>query len=242
MKTWKSMAIGAGLSLGLTASAATNRVETTLSAGASLTDGNSKTQQGNVSLVTEGERDKLGSFKVGIEGHYGESKKDDVKETTINNIKGFANVKKTLSEKTFAFFDLTLNHDEIADLKYRLAAGPGVGLFFVKSDSAKLSLETGPSFVTEEKTDIKDEYVALRVSQNGEIRFANKSKLWESVEYLPRIDHLDRYLLNSEIGLEAALNDHLNLRLVLQDKYDSNPAVEMENNDLSLIAGVRWKI
>lgn len=228
--------------LGLTASAATNRVETTLSAGASLNDGNSKSQQGNARLVTEGERDKLGSFKVGVEGNYGETKKEGVKETTVNNIKGAANVKKTLSEKTFAYFDLTLNHDEIADLRYRLTAGPGAGVFLVKSDTNKLSLEAGPTFVSEDKADVQDEYLALRFAENGEMRFPNKSKIWESIEYLPHADDLNRYLLTSELGIEAAVNNHMSLRLVLQDKYDSDPGDDLKHNDLSLIAGISLKI
>jgi putative salt-induced outer membrane protein YdiY len=242
MNISKSLLILAGLSLGLTASASTNRLETSLSAGASLTDGNTKTQQGNIRLVTEGERDKLGSFKVGADAKYGQSEKDNVKDTTVNNAKGFANVKKTLSEKTFAYFDLTLDHDEIADLNYRLTAGPGVGLFLVKTDDNKLSFETGPTFVSEDKADVQDEYLALRIGENGEMRFTNKSKIWESVEYLPQVDDVTRYLLNAELGIEAAVNNRLSLRLVLQDKYDSDPGQDLESNDLSFIAGISLKI
>jgi putative salt-induced outer membrane protein YdiY len=242
MKISKSLIFLAGLSLGLTASAATNRLETTFSAGATVNDGNSKSQQGNARLVSEGERDHLGSFKVGVEANYGESEKDDVKDTTVNNVKGFANVKKTLSEKTFAYFDLTLNHDEIADLRYRLTAGPGLGVFLVKTDADKLSLEAGPTFVTEDKADVKDEYLALRFAENGEMRFPNKSKIWESVEYLPHADDLGRYLLTAEIGAEAAVNNRISLRLVLQNKYDSDPGADLEHNDLALIAGISLKI
>jgi len=242
MKISKSLVILASLSLGLTASATTNRLETTLSAGATLTDGNTKTQQGNIRLVTEGERDKLGSFKVGADAKYGKSEKDGVEDTTVNNAKGFANVKKTLSEKTFAYFDVTLDHDEIADLSYRLTAGPGVGVFLVKSDANKLSFEAGPTFVSEEKAGEKDEYLALRMGENGEMRFPNKSKIWESIEYLPQIDDVTRYLINTELGIEAAVNHRISLRLVLQDKYDSEPGDDLEGNDLSLIAGISLKI
>jgi len=238
----KLLLILAGLGLCLSASAATNRLETTLSAGATLTDGNTKTQQGNLRFASEGERDKLGSFKVGFNGNYGETKKDSVEATTINNAKGFANVKKTLSEKTFAYFDLTLDHDDIADLNYRLTAGPGLGVFLVKSDNDKLSIETGPTFISEDKADVQDEYLALRMAESGERRFPNRSKIWESVEFLPHADDLSRSLLNSEIGIEAAVNNHLSLRMVLQEKYDSDPGEDLENNDLSLIGGLSLKL
>jgi hypothetical protein len=34
------------------------------------------------------------------------------------------------------------------------------------------------------------------------------------------------------------MNAHLNLRLVLQDKYDSTPGAGLEENDVALIAGI----
>jgi len=34
----------------------------------------------------------------------------------------------------------------------------------------------------------------------------------------------------------------LNLRLVLQDKYDNTPGVGLEKNDLTLIGGIRIKL
>ncbi len=226
----------------LAAVEATNRLETTLSAGVGLTDGNSETLQANARLVTEGERDRLGSFKVGIDFNYGETTTDGVDETTVNNVKGFANARKTLTEKTFAYFDLSLAHDDVADLNYRLTVGPGLGLFLVKSDSSKLALEAGPTFVSEEKADEQDEYLALRFAENGELRFPGGAKIWEAVEYLPQADDFDRYLINAELGAEASLNSRLSLRLVLQDKYDSQPAAGRERNDLSLIGGIGVKL
>ncbi len=38
--------------------------------------------------------------------------------------------------------------------------------------------------------------------------------------------------------MEAAVNTRVNLRLVLQNKYDSTPAMDLGKNDLTLIAGI----
>ena len=51
-------------------------------------------------------------------------------------------------------------------------------------------------------------------------------------------EDFDNYLLTGEIGVEAAMSERLNLRVVVQDKYDSTPAANAEYNDVSLIAGV----
>ena len=54
----------------------------------------------------------------------------------------------------------------------------------------------------------------------------------------PAAEDFDNYLLTGEIGVEAAISDHLSLRVVVQDKYDNTPAPGAERNDLSLIAGL----
>ena len=47
--------------------------EKSLSMGVNLTDGNSETMLANGSLLLSGEKDRLGSFKAGMECNYGEN-------------------------------------------------------------------------------------------------------------------------------------------------------------------------
>lgn len=64
------------------------------------------------------------------------------------------------------------------------------------------------------------------------------AKLVQSLEYVPEAGDFSNYLLTGEAGIEAAISEHLNLRVVVQDKYDSTPAEGAEYNDVSLIAGL----
>ena len=52
----------------------------------------------------------------------------------------------------------------------------------------------------------------------------------------------NQVLINAEIGTEAKLTDNMSLRLVLSDKYDSEPADGIDENDLSLVASVSMKM
>jgi putative salt-induced outer membrane protein YdiY len=213
-------------------------MKTTFALGATFTDGNSETMQANVSLVTEGERESLGSVRAGIEGNYGETTVDDESETTVENAKAFAHVRKTLSELTFAYIDTSALYDDIARVDYRITLGPGLGTYLVKSESTALSLELGLAYVWEDVADDTDDYVAARAAERLEHKISETARVWQSVEYIPQTDDFDDYLLNGEIGVEAALNASLNLRIVVQDKYDSRPAPGLERNDVSLIAGI----
>lgn len=228
---------------------------TALNAGLTMTDGNSETLAANASLVTEGEKDGLGSVIAGIEGNYGESTVESTataadgavtvreeNETTIENAKAYANAKKTLSPMTFASLDGSLLYDDVALIDYRATLGPGLGFYLVKNDKRSLSLEAGPSYVWEKVDGETDDYLALRFAERYSCQATKTAKLVQSLEYVPEAEDFDNYLLAGEIGVEAALNDHLSLRVVLQDKYDNTPAEGKERNDLSLIAGLGWTL
>lgn len=210
----------------------------TLSAGATLTDGNSETLQVNVGFVTEGERKGLGSVRAGLEGNYGESTVVSNKETTVENLSGFVNVKKTISTRTFGSVNGDILYDDIAQIDYHATLGPGVGAYLVKNDETALSFEAGPSYVWEKVADVRDEYLALRFAERVDHALSKTAKVWQSLEYLPKADDFGDYLLSAELGVEAAVNASMSLRLVLQDKYDITPGTDLEKNDLALIAGI----
>jgi len=215
---------------------------TALNAGLTMTDGNSETMAANASLVTEGVKEGLGSMIAGIEGNYGENTVDGVETKTIENVKASANAKKTLSERTFAYLDGSVLTDDIADIDYRATLGPGLGAYLVKNDKRTLSLEAGPSYVWEKVAGATDDYLALRFAERYTCQATKTAKLVQSLEYMPEAEDFDNYLLTGEIGIEAAINDHLSLRVVLQDKYDNTPAAGAERNDVSLIAGLGFTL
>lgn len=216
--------------------------KTALNAGLTMTDGNSETLAANASLVTEGQKESLGSIIAGVEANYGESTVDEVKDTTVKNAKGFGNVKKTLSPRTYGYLDGSVLYDEIAMLDYRATLGPGLGVYLVKNNKRSLSVEAGPSYVWEKKDSVSDDFLALRFSERYTCQATKTAKLVQSLEYVPAAEDFDNYLLTGEVGVEAAISERLSLRVVLQDKYDSTPAPGADYNDLSLIAGIGFTL
>ena len=262
----KKIAVMLVLAMAVSASAAEKKADeaaapkdgwtTALNAGLTMTDGNSETMAANVGLATEGEKDGLGSVIAGADFNYGESTVSstatdpatgesvvtETEETTVENAKAFVNVKKTLSAKTFAYLDGSVLYDDVALIDYRATLGPGLGFYLVKNDKRQLSLEAGPSYVWEKVDGASNDYLALRFAERYSCQATKTAKLVQSLEYLPEAEDFDNYLLTAEVGVEAAMNDHLSLRIVLQDKYDSTPAPGAERNDLSLIAGLGFTL
>ena len=225
--------------------------KTALNVAATMTDGNSETLGVNASLVTEGEKEGLGSILAGIEGNYGEAttKSTDAEgnvtendETTVENAKAYFNAKKTLSPLTFLGLNASGEYDDIASVDYRFTVGPAVGFYAFKSEKQSLSAEAGPSYVWEKLGGETDDYLAFRFAERYEAQLTKTATLVQTLEYLPKADEFDRYLLNAEVALDVAVNDRLSLRLVVQDSYNSEPAEGVDENDLSVLAGFGFKL
>jgi putative salt-induced outer membrane protein YdiY len=215
----------------------------TFSLGATMTDGNSDSRQGNATWLTEGAKEGLGAIRLGAEGNYGESRPTGGQmDKTIENAKASVNVKKTLSAMTFTYVDASYLYDDIALIDYRITVGPGLGVYMVKNDTTQFSVEAGPSYVFERVDGQTDSHPALRVAERLEHKLSATARIWEAVEVLSDTEKFSDYLVNSELGVEAALNSTLNLRLVLQNKFDSQPAADTEKSDTTFIAGVSVKL
>ena len=103
-------------------------------------------------------------------------------------------------------------------------------------------MELGLAWILEEIDGVSNDSLAGRVAQTYERKLSETAKTWQKLEYLQTLDSSDDYLLNGEIGLESALSGSLALRLVVQDRYDNTPAVDAERNDLSVTAGLSYKL
>lgn len=229
----------AGLALaGLVATAAGAGMETALHVGMTLTDGNSQTRQANLALTTHGEKDKLGSVRAGVEAGYGESKIDGERQTTLENARAFASARKTLSPRLYAALDGSVLHDDIALIDYRAMLGPAFGAYLVKTEQTALSLDLGLSYIWERVDGGSDDFLALRLAERFDHAISATASFWQAAEYIPRTEDFKDYLLAAELGVEAAMNTRVNLRMVLRGSYDSTPAAGLKRHDLTLVSGV----
>jgi putative salt-induced outer membrane protein YdiY len=162
-------------------------------------------------------------------------------------LQGIAQYNHLFSERLYSIVLVDALHDGIADLEYRVTVGPGVGYYFVKAEKTKFAGEIGGAFV-EEKINpdpgaaYSQNYFTLRVADRFEHKFNDSAKVWQMTEWLPAVDDIaSRYLLNTEVGAEAALTKAMSLRLVAAHRYNSQPAAGKKKYDLTLVASVAYK-
>lgn len=212
--------------------------------GANLAHGNSDVASANL----EASADRKGTpneIHLGGAFAYGESD-DDVTE---ENSKVDGQYNRLLSERFYLYLNGKAERDEVAMLDYRTLVGPGAGCYVVKSEQHALKIEAGASYMWEKLSytetidglsgDVEetDDTTAIRIVQRYE-GTVGEAKVWQGIEYLPEVDDFATYLLTAEVGIETLVTDVLSLRLVVTDRYDSEPAPGSKENDIAIRASL----
>jgi putative salt-induced outer membrane protein YdiY len=217
--------------------------ESTAAASATLTRGNSETFLGTLSLDTKRKWEK-DEVALGISGGYGESTingTNTVKNTEF--VQGYGQYNRLFSDRFYGALRLDGQYDGIAGIDYRFKVSPMAGYYLIKNTNMTLAVEGGPSLVVEHlEGERSDSYWAARAAERFEYKLTATTKVWESLEYLPKVDHWsENYLLNFEAGIDTSITKHWSLRVVLQDMYASEPANNRKQNDIRLMAGTAYK-
>jgi len=212
--------------------------EGSLNLGATATTGNSRASTGNASIDTKLTQPESITH-LGASATYGQSEG----QTTADKSNAFVQYNYLITGRFNAYLNLEWDRDRVADLVWRINAGPGLGYYLIKTPNASLISELGVSYIREKFEDVKfDDFYALRLAERGEWKITETAKLWEKAEYLPDVsDFKNKFLLKGEAGVEAAITIKTSLRFLVQDIYDSVPAVGRRRNDTTYIASVGYK-
>lgn len=208
--------------------------------GFNYTDGNSKTSSINLNGKTA--RDYQGeSYRFEADFNYGNAAEDadSKREETKNNSRGTAEYKHILDEVYFWGAGTSVFHDDIADIRYRAIVNPSLGIYLLREESLKLNMEVGPSYVWEKKGGETEDYLAPRIADRFEWKFSPTAKLFQWTEYLVSAEDTGNYLVNAEVGLEAALTSLVNLVILVRDNYVNQPADGRKQNDIATITGLK---
>jgi hypothetical protein len=211
-----------------------------------LTRGNSHTFLATVTLNTERKWASEELLFGGAAGYGTTTAKDstgtEVKTETQNYVKGFGQFNHLFTERFYGGLRADGLYDEVADIRYRFTLSPIAGYYFIKETNTFLSGEVGPSLVTQKLDDLTPQtYCGLRLAERYEHKFDTGAKIWESLEWIPQVDKFNNWILNAELGVSAPVYKSLDVRLVLQDWYNNQPAPGKLKNDFKLLAGVGLK-
>ncbi len=208
-----------------------------ITAGLTLTRGNSDTLLTTAKFATN-KKTPLNEFNLGADAAYGSA--NDVEN--VETYHGFGQWNHLFSENWYGYLRAEGLHDGIADVEYRATLTSGIGYYLIKNTNTTFSAEAGPGYIAQRVGEVDDSYATWRMAEKFEHKFNKGSaRVWENVEFLPKIGMWSNYLVNSEIGVESALYKSLSLQVFIDDNYNSVPASDRKRNDVKLVSGLSYK-
>lgn len=218
-----------------------NSWDTSALIGFNLSRGNADT-----TLLTSGLKaafdDGSNLFDISTEYGYGQ---DDARndpltgDTSRNDFRFAAKYDRLIRERLYSGLGMRYLYDEIADVDYRLNIDPSLGFFLLRDNSFKFRVEAGPSYVFEKLGGEEDDYLAPRLADRFEWAISCTSKFFQQAEILFDASDSDNYLVNAELGIEAAINSALALVVTVRETYDNVPAAGRKKDDLGVITSLK---
>ncbi len=214
-----------------------------VSAGATFVRGNTKSD--TVALGAEAARRSENDRVTLGAGYYSAKQRDNTTRdsSTIEDnwfLKGQYDY--FFTAKFYGYGNLKYEKDRIANLDMRVTPGAGVGYQWIERADLNFSTEAGLAYICEKYTDPDDtrEYMAGRLAYHLDKSFNDHVKAFHNLEYLPSLERMDTCLVNTDVGLRAAMTARLSLEAKSQMAYNSQPSEGRDKKDLRYILGVGW--
>lgn len=147
-----------------------------------------------------------------------------------------------LSKRNYLYGNMRYEVDRVADLDMRLTPGVGFGYQWIERADLSFTTEGGGSWVYEKYAGANDSrtYMAGRLAYHLNKTFNDHVKGFHNLEYIPSLERADTFLVNTDIGLRAALTANLSLEAKAQMAFNSQPAEGRDKRDLRYILGAGW--
>ena len=209
--------------------------------GMTMTRGNSDTMLFSGSLKTS-KKEHDDEWAFALAGVYGEN--NSVKNTEALN--AFGQYNRFFDERLYGYLRVDGLYDGIADVDYRFAVSSGLGYYLIKDTNPSqtnttLAVETGASIEAQRLGGLDQEFVTLRLAERFEHKINAHARFWQNVEVFPQVDQFENYVMNFEIGMEAAFSKSFSLKTCLDDSFANRPAANHLKNDVKIVAGIAYK-
>ncbi|UJS18056.1 MAG: DUF481 domain-containing protein [Candidatus Jettenia sp.] len=145
-------------------------------------------------------------------------------------------------ERLYSFHQESIEHDEIEKLSLRSITSSGMGYRFIERENLKYKSEIGPSYTYER---FQDSMVrtspGLRIGNYLDWQIFDSTFMYAKVDFIPAVDNLIQWRLESDVGLRQRLNKHISWNISWINQYDSDPSAEgVKNNDATILSTIGY--
>ena len=170
-------------------------------------------------------------------------KSGESRVTDENRLLGRARLDYDLSDRTFAFGQISAEYDEIQNLSLRTDPVVGVGYRFVDREKLMISGRSGPGYVYQRYFggDVED-YFTILFGGDLEADLPYGSKFRIGAEYLPDVsDWQGNYLIRTFADWTMPIIGWLDFKIAVFNIYNNRPSDDTDRNTLTTTAGLSFR-
>jgi len=208
-----------------------------------FTDATTNTTSLSSALELRRQKKPLDFFFGGYYFFQSSKKSGESRVTDENRLLGRARLDRDLSDRTFAFGQITAEYDEIQNLSLRTDPVVGVGYRFVDREKLMISGRSGPGYVYQRYFggDVEDYFTILFGGDlEAELPYGSKFRL--GTEYLPEIsDWQGNYLIRTFADWTMPIIGWLDFKIAVFDTYNNRPPDDTDRNTFTTTAGLSFR-
>jgi putative salt-induced outer membrane protein YdiY len=211
---------------------------TSAGAGLALTSGNTDTKNYNLSFATKYDPKTKFVFKADALYLRGES------NGTLQVDKASADGRGeySVSDRVFAFGEVTYVRDPFKDLSYFIAPLVGAGYRIIKSDTRNLTVDGAVGGEIEsDKTIGRSSSGAIKAGENFDMALSPLTKVTEKVTGIWKTNDFGDALYHFDAGLTTTIATHAELKFAYVYDYKSKTAPSIKKGDSALFAALLFK-
>ncbi|HEY6139623.1 MAG TPA: DUF481 domain-containing protein [Thermoanaerobaculia bacterium] len=212
---------------------------TSLGAGIALTSGNTDTKNYNLTFATKYDPKTKLVFKADALYLRGASNG----ETTVDKATADAREEYAVSDRTFAFGEVSYLRDPFKDINYFVAPLAGGGYRIIKSDTRNLTVDGAAGTEIESSGAAgRSSGGALKAGENFDWALSEASKIAQKLTGIWKTSDFGDALYHFDAGLAAKVATRAELSLSYVYDYKSKPAAaDVKKGDSALFATLLFK-
>jgi putative salt-induced outer membrane protein YdiY len=209
---------------------------TEIGAGLAMTNGNSDTNNINLSVAVVHDPKARNVFR--FNGLYLRGDKDG--SLIINQTSIVARDEINLSDRTFVFFQNAFLKDTFKNIRYLVSPTAGVGYKIINTDAVLLAVDTGLGGVWEKDVGQDLESTgAYNAGQRLVWKFSPNAAVTQSIASLWKTNNWGDSLHNFSAGIAAVLTQRTQVKLEFLDTFKNRPALPtLKKNDTTFITSL----
>jgi putative salt-induced outer membrane protein len=211
---------------------------TSFGAGLAVTSGNTDTKNVNLSFSTK--YDPKTKFVFKADALY--LRGDANGEKQVDKATADARGEYSVSDRTFAFGEVTYLRDPFKDLTYFIAPLAGAGYRIIKSDARNLTVDGAVGAETESGSAGRSSGGAVKAGQDFDWALTPASKITEKLTGIWRTSDFTDSLYHFDAGVTTQLAARLDLKVAYVFDYKNRPtAAGVKKGDSAFFAALLLK-